>query len=250
MDQTITPTIAPAPVVAAWPVSRQFFKEAVEIYKKRFKNLIVISLVPIALVFIFGLVVGFAAVLLKDRGSVPLIILIVALALVAIYVSVWGFAAMIHYIIGDEQSTVRQAFDAAGQDVFPLIITGILTGLAVFGGIILLIIPGILFAFWFSQGYFIVIAEKISGPAALKLSKSYVKGNIWEIFKKGFYLGIISIGLGILVGIVFGILDGIFHAQFLANVGGLLFRLLWGPLATVYSYLIYKHLKTLKTGQA
>ena len=69
--------------------------------------------------------------------------------------------------------------------------------LAVMGGFILFIIPGILFLFWFSPSTQAVVIENISGFSALKRSKQLMKGNIGTVFVLGILLGVVSAGIQI-----------------------------------------------------
>ena len=69
------------------------------------------------------------------------------------------------------------ALDALKQGVSrygPLLWTTILMFLAIMGGFILLIIPGIYFSIWFGLSQHVTVLEGISGPAALGRSKQLV----------------------------------------------------------------------------
>ena len=66
--------------------------------------------------------------------------------------------------------------------IWGLIGVTVLTTLAIIGGFILLIIPGILFAIWLSQSQFVYVFEGIAGKAALLRSKDYVSGRWWQVF--------------------------------------------------------------------
>lgn len=79
--------------------------------------------------------------------------------------------------------------------LLPLIGTSILMGLAIMGGLILLIIPGILCALWFGLAQHVVVIEGISGGAALKRSKQLVRP----------YMGTFLILYIVLLAIVFAL---------------------------------------------
>jgi hypothetical protein len=85
-----------------------------------------------------------------------------------------------------------------------LIGTSILMYLAIFGGLLLFIIPGILFALWFGLSQHVVIIEGLSGPTALGRSKKLVRPHL------GTFLV-----LGILMFVIFAILGaaGLFIPQ-------------------------------------
>ena len=80
--------------------------------------------------------------------------------------------------------------------LLPLIWTSILMGLAVMGGLILLIIPGILFMFWFALATHVVVIEGISGAKALGRSRKLVRNNLGTMIVLGLLIGGINFGVG------------------------------------------------------
>lgn len=83
---------------------------------------------------------------------------------------------------------VKQSF----RKFFALVGTGILTSLAIAGGMILCIVPGILFALWFAFGQHAVVLEDMSGPAALSRSKELVKPHLGNLLALGLVVGMMS----------------------------------------------------------
>ncbi|OHA87213.1 MAG: hypothetical protein A3A96_02670 [Candidatus Zambryskibacteria bacterium RIFCSPLOWO2_01_FULL_39_39] len=77
----------------------------------------------------------------------------------------------------------------------------ILCGLAVLGGLILLIIPGIIWAVRFSFAGLIVVDTNIGPIVAMKESYAITKGKFWKLLGFFVVLGLINI-LGVLVLIV------------------------------------------------
>lgn len=94
--------------------------------------------------------------------------------------------------------TPGEALGRSFSKIGSLLWTSILMGLAVMGGIILLIIPGILFALWFGLAQYVVILEDKSGGAALSRSKKLVQPNMGTFLILGFVVAIIA---GMLSGI-------------------------------------------------
>jgi hypothetical protein len=81
--------------------------------------------------------------------------------------------------------TAMQAISHGLKRLLPLLGTTILVYLAVWGGIILLIIPGIYFAIWFGLSQHVVVLEGIAGPKALGRSKRLVhkdRGTFLALF--------------------------------------------------------------------
>jgi hypothetical protein len=83
-----------------------------------------------------------------------------------------------------------------------VLLISVLVGLAVLGGLILLIIPGIIFAVMFSVSVPALVVENKRGTEAMSRSWNLVKGHFWHA------LGVLFVA-GILTGIVSGIIQAI-----------------------------------------
>ena len=103
----------------------------------------------------------------------------------------------------------------------------ILVGLTVAGGLILLIIPGIIWLVRFSFSPIIIIDNKVSPVAAMKESYAITKGSFWKILLFWIVIGLINL-LGL---IFFGI--------------GLLITV---PVSTFASIYVYRELSKVKAG--
>jgi hypothetical protein len=123
-----------------------------------------------------------------------------------------------------------------------LFLVGLLTGLAIMGGFILLIIPGIIFLVWFALSSYVYVYEGIGGTEALKRSKYYVSGRWGAVFWRFFFLFIISV----VISIVIGIITGPFNSGDNKAVGQSIQNLVsfvWSPLAAAYGVALYNSLK-------
>ncbi|WP_437223407.1 hypothetical protein SH661x_003205 [Planctomicrobium sp. SH661] len=89
-----------------------------------------------------------------------------------------------------------QAIRVGLGKIGPLIWTSILMGLAILGGLILLIIPGILFAIWFGLSQNVVVLENLSGSKALSRSKQLVRPYMGTFLMVGIIVAIASWLLG------------------------------------------------------
>lgn len=88
--------------------------------------------------------------------------------------------------------TAGEALQKGVSKIGALVGTAILMGLAIMGGLILCIIPGILFALWFGVSQHVVVLESLSGTKALGRSKQLVGPYLGTFFVLGFLVGIIS----------------------------------------------------------
>jgi hypothetical protein len=108
-------------------------------------------------------------------------------------------AAVIHAVARlylGQPVTAMEAMRHGLRRMLPLIGTTILVGLAIMGGLILLIIPGILFMIWFSLAQHVVVIEEIGGSKALGRSKKLVSPHWATALVLMLIVGVISAALG------------------------------------------------------
>jgi len=247
---------APAPMATGGelPKARQIFDEAWAFYKAKFNTLIIISIISTAAYFVIGFLIGYSGVGSEtvELAETPILVGAGVGILALIAVAVWSYLAQVFVIKdGAENISWQEGFKRSKSKILPIITTGILVFLAVFGGAILLIIPGLIFAFWFSQSSYIVVTENLQNVEALKRSKHYVKGRVWPLFCKQFYIGIISLGVSLIAGILASIIEsGALAAgaspslaMGMNDAASLIVGLIWAPVALTYTFYLYKHLR-------
>lgn len=83
-----------------------------------------------------------------------------------------------------------------------LIWTSILMGLAIMGGFILLIIPGILCLLWFGLAQHVVVLEGLSGGKALGRSRQLTRSSMGTFVGLGIVVWVINFALGLGVGVI------------------------------------------------
>jgi len=101
--------------------------------------------------------------------------------------------------------------------------TSILSFFVIAGGLLLVIIPGIIWAVRFSFSAIIVIDDKIGPVAAMKESWAITKGNFWKLL--GFWtvlglfnlLGLICLGIGLIVTIPVSMFASIYVYRILSK---------------------------------
>jgi hypothetical protein len=96
----------------------------------------------------------------------------------------------------DKPISVGGSYKRAFQRLLPLIGTWFLVGLAIMGGTILCLVPGIIAAFWFALATQVVVIEGVGGFPAMKRSRQLMAGNIGTMFVLGFLLLIINVAIG------------------------------------------------------
>jgi len=184
-------------------------------------GIVAVTIVPLQI--IIGFLTNHMQETIRAGGDVqPLLILQMVLTIfVALPLSILVNAAVIFAVASvylSRPTTIGASFGHALKRLLPLIGTTILTGLAIMGGFILLIIPGILFAFWFSLSQHVTVLENIAGSAALTRSKALMKGNIGTAIGLGLLLWVIIVGLSLGAGVIPQIHTRIFAAAFIQGI--------------------------------
>ncbi len=114
-------------------------------------------------------------------------------------------AAIIHAIASEyleRPTSVGESLKRGLQVYFPMLGTMFLVSLAVMGGMLLCLIPGILIMFWTILWSHVVVIEGTAGVAGLKRSRELMKGNIGTIFVLLLLVGFVQGAIGAVAGFV------------------------------------------------
>ena len=79
-----------------------------------------------------------------------------------------------------EEISVKEALTIDVNLAWKMIGTGLLATLAILGGFVLLIVPGILFTGWFLYTPYVVLVEGLGGVAAMRRSREISRGHLVE----------------------------------------------------------------------
>ncbi len=126
--------------------------------------------------------------------------------------------------------TVKQAISKGSGVFISYLWVSFLSGLAILGGLILFIVPGIIFSIWFAFSSYILISEGQKGRRALSESKELAKSYWWAIF-----------GRFILLTLLIAVIS---WSPIVGDIVSLFFGV---PFATIYAYLMYEDLKRIKS---
>lgn len=91
--------------------------------------------------------------------------------------------------------SIGESYKRALARLLPLIGTWFLVILAIMGGTLLCLVPGILAMFWFALATQVVVLEGVGGFAAMKRSRALMTGNIGTFFVLGIVLWFITVGI-------------------------------------------------------
>jgi hypothetical protein len=240
---------APQSAITTLPSATAILGQAWELYKQRlgtFLGIMIISmLMLVAVVAVFAGLGLLRFTLLSSEfaaGEIGLlIILTIALFLIVFISQGWGQTALL-YAIKDSQEGIGvvEAYRRGWRKILSYWWVSFLAGFITVGGFFLLIVPGIIFAVWFSLAMFVLIAEDLKGMNALLKSREYVKGKWGSVFWRFFFIGILSTVIYLVVVFVLSLVPyGEYAGQFAIG-------LFLTPLTMTYGFLVYNNLKTLK----
>jgi len=212
---------------------RSLFCDTWKLYKERWSVLVEIVLLPV-LVMVLGYVLkgldlGYFSPLLGT--------LIILVGWIGFLFSVFTIIFSIHHATG-----VDASYKEAIKWFWPFVWLTVLEVLAVAGGFVMLIIPGIWLAFSFSFVAYGFVIEHRRGIDALRQSKEYVKGYWWAVLGRILLLGLILFVVELIVRFLAAFLGGSIGAS-IAYLALLTFTV---PFSVIYSYVIFKNLRELK----
>lgn len=148
---------------------------------------------------------------LQSLGSnTPVMIGLISVGIILVIISVvigtWYLAVSYKIYQDTEQDTllpVRSYVSPARAAIGKLFSTTVISGFISLAGSLLLIIPGIILALWFSFAPFIAVTENNTANwSALMESKRLVQGRFWKLLRRMLLGGVIQIIANALLGAV------------------------------------------------
>ncbi len=221
-----------------------------EIYKKLWKKLLFLTLLPYISLLPLGVIAAifvFFGFLLSSSHNYTGIILLAAVGIIlaAVYLSITfsiGTVAMMYLISEWENSlSIRESLKKGWNIIWAYWWLGFLQSLLILGGYFLFIAPGIIFSVWFSVGMYVLIVEGVTGMNALIKSREYVRGYWWGVLGRFLFFSLIIS----LVTYIPSILLHFLKQEGLGSIIQFVLSLAAAPFTLIYTYLLYKGLKNL-----
>jgi hypothetical protein len=211
------------------------FSDSWKLYKERWQVLVEIVLLPTLVV-----VLGYAFLYLGFPFSI-LGGLIVFVGYIIFVFSMLPLIFSLRYTAG-----VDASYKATIGWFWPFVWVTILEILAVMGGSIMLIIPGIWLGVALMLMMYVFVIEHRRGVDALRQSKDYIKGYWWAVLGRVLLLGLMFLVATIIIEIPIMIIAG--------NAGRVLVTMLltlfFVPFSVIYHYVIFENLRELKPALA
>ncbi len=117
----------------------------------------------------------------------PAVTIFVPTIAFAIAMIIWGLLMQATIVVGVSKvvsgttPTVKETVKIAWGKLGRYFLTNLVTGLIIVVGLLFLIVPGIIFAVWYSFSQYLVITKDIRPIDALKASKALVSGYFWPV---------------------------------------------------------------------
>ena len=156
-------------------------------------------------------------------------------------------AALIHNISATylgERLSAGDSYARAMPRVLPLLWTQFLVGVVVMLGILMFVVPGIIFSLWFSVAIPVVILESMAGFRAMGRSRQLVRGNLDKALKLGLAVFFLSFIFGMVINALVRFVPWPHPA--LATFVVSILPALWLPIQTAPSILLYYDLRIRK----
>ena len=210
-------------------------KQTWEDYKTHLRMIVRILLVPNILARFIGQMGGHY----KAAPSPFSFLFIIAVTIFSIWSQVTIFMAIVK---PSENLTFADWYKKSWKYIWSYSWLIFLSGIIILSGILLLLLPGIIFSIWFSMGVYVLMDKHMKGMSALQYSYELVRGHwfavLWRCIVSGILTLIASIGISILVKIL--------HFPYETQISGVLIATFVTPFTYMYSFRLYKELKELK----
>jgi len=225
----------------------QLLKESWAFYHPKIKTILGIIIMPVGFEFLSGILIHFLKI--SDiRYSLWFSIIWAFISLISLFLWFWAIPSLLFSI--KEEIGVKEAYQKGLKMLIPYIRVYFLLFAIIIGGLLLFIIPGILFLIWFSLAIFALVFEERKGMNALFRSQHLIAGKFWGVLRR--FLGL---GLIILIGLILVLLPPFLlfkiskpTADQIGIILGYFLELLVVPFVLVYGVLIYKNLEKIKEG--
>lgn len=180
----------------AWKI--YFQKENFVFFSRIMAVLVIVSAIPSLLLNYF-----YSEEYLKnvDFLDTPMLVGFVILIIILFIIGLWT-QSTIYMAILRMRSPEKDVFRLGYQNMGKLFLLTLILVLIVLGGLLLLIIPGFIFAVWFSFAPLLVLDKKMKFKEALNTSKSMIRGKFWKVLGRNFVFGLFTSLISFILTIV------------------------------------------------
>lgn len=222
------------------------FEEAVSSWWKNINKILLIYWEALKTPATFLLVViGLLIISSFLKQTILSLILALALGVAFFYYFLRAYMAIYLLVKNNFEGEAKKLFQETKSLFWPYLGLSLLTGLLISLWALLLLIPGIIFAVFYSLVDYVFFSENKRGMEAIKRSKFLVKGYFWPVFGRVLLLGVIFF---IFMSIISWPMDSTDNKSFLFlwNIIVQVISFLTAPIALIFIYRIYNDLVKIK----
>lgn len=183
--------------------------ETFDLYKRHF--LLFIGIAGVIFLPMSTILYSFGAIAQTILG-----ILMLPLHYIVVAAATW---AVSQSYLGKEVS-ILGSYQAVSRRLVLFLLTMLVATIIIGCGFMLLIIPGVIFMFWYAFISEVFVVEGKSGTAARNRSKELASGHYGRIFVLGFITSLINYFIQMLFGLPLGIILGFSQAEVVMMSGG------------------------------
>lgn len=204
-------------------------------YKKHLRTIVTILLVPNLLSHFAGQMSGHYQVNPSNVG----LLIVIAMIVFSIWSQITIFMAVVY---PNDKCTFVEWYSKSWKYIWSYCWLLVISGAIIFSGMILFVIPGIIFSIWFSMGIYVLIDLKLKGMDALQASTELVRGHWFAVWWRIVVAGLISVTASIMVSILVSILQ----LPYESAISGVIIATFVTPFVYIYTFKLYNELKDLK----
>lgn len=232
------------------------------LYQKNYRviaHYLLLLFIPTGLMAIASVIIGsFTAVFLTFGLGVPLIVYL-AMGLLASIASLWLsislMRAIYSFYLGSTTKSLKENLQTSLQLIWPAILISLVSSLIIFGGLLLLIIPGLMLIIWLAFSFYAVILDNQRVTDSLSTSRNLVRGRwwavLWRLIAPAAVFGIFLFLLQWLISIPIELIlrnfteGNLVYTVLLAffTLIGVITSLLFTPLSSAAIIILYQELK-------
>lgn len=196
-----------------------------------------------------GIYIGLQSSMFNTITNIILLVLILAAGLFTIWNAIALTTVIGALAHGQTLLSWTKTFWSVRHLVWPVIFVGVIVGLIIFGGTVLLVIPGLIFLVWYAFTYYRIILDGYPGlGATLRESKQLVHGRWFDIAIRLAVPAILfALCSAVLQGLASAILISIPISSFISQVSSNLFgsaiQAAITPLSLIAGVLLYQSAK-------
>lgn len=162
-----------------------------------------------------------------DYSNVSITLSFILISVVLFIIGLWSQTTQ-YFAVIKIGSSEKEVFKLGYTNMLKFFLISLVVGLILFLGLILLVIPAIMFGIWYMFSTWLVLDKGMRIGDALRTSKAMVKGRFWKILGRSFAFGLFTLLVSIITSVI--PYAGSLIASFVA------------PLFMLPFYLLYKDL--------